>query len=142
MKYVIIDPKARTIETVNTGDKVDDLKAVIRRAGLDPSAVDHGSMGRRIGYVVFEYGMFTPAAEQNYFAIGAKLIAGPCVLYGVGAMGETVDLMKSQITDVRFYLGANDVEAAIEREEIYRPQMSTDGNIIWQWPQPRPASLL
>lgn len=141
MKYVVVNPKARTIETVNTGDDVDDIKQVIRQAGLDPAGVDHGSLGR-IGYVVDEYGLFVPADQQSYFSIYDKLIAGPTVFYGVDEIGETRDLMKSQLPNVTFYLGRDDVEHAIIFGKIRRPQMSANGRIFWQWPAPRPPETI
>lgn len=135
-KFVIVKPKARTIETVS------DVDLPLRRADLDPMKVDFGSIGRLLGFVVYEYSLFVPPAEQSYFGIAGKLIAGNAVFFGVGETGETVDLMKSQLPDIRFYLGANDVEAAIASGEIMRPQMSQGGHVFWRWPQPRPRETI
>lgn len=142
MKYVTIDPKTRKIETV----EAESLHDAERTIGLDPGQTDHGSLGRDsgggIGYVVFEYGLYVPSAEQSYFGIAGRLIAGAAVLYGFDEAGESVDLMKSTIPDVRFYLGINDVEAAIERGEIARPALTINGSAIWEWPAPAPPGMM
>jgi hypothetical protein len=135
VKYVLINPKLRTATTA----EFDSLQDAERAAGLVPGEVDHGMLTRSIGYVVYEFGLFVPAAEQSYFAIGRSLIAGPAVLYGVDAWGESVNLMRSTIPDIRWFLGANDVEAAIEAGEIIRPQMAVNDEVMWRWPQAAPA---
>lgn len=137
MKFVVINPKARTIETVDAKE----LHDAERGAGLNPDSVDHGVLAPGLAYVVYEFGHFVPAAEQSYFSINRTLISGAAVLYGIDEAGETIDIMKSGIPDVRFYLGANDVEAAIERNEIRRPQMAVNGQQIWAWPNPAPREF-
>lgn len=136
MKFVVINPKNRSIDTVDVW-KLQDAEAI---AGL--GNVDHGSLCRGIGYVVYEFSMFVPPSEQHYCGIAGHLIAGAAVLYGVDEAGETIDLMKSQIPDVRFYLGVNDVEAAIERGEIKRPQIAVNNAVLWQWPQTPPKGMM
>jgi hypothetical protein len=129
VKYVLIDPVARTATTVDYPD----LRDAERAAGLDPDHVDHGMLTPSIAYVVYEFGLFAPPAEQHYFAIGNTLIAGATVLYGVNAWGESVDLMRSTIPDIRWFLGASDVEAAIAAGEIVRPRTAVNGEVTWQW---------
>ena len=133
MQYVLINPILRA----TLGRSYASLQDAEVAAGLDPGKVDHGMISRSIGYVVYEYGLFVPPAEQHYFAIGKTLVAGPAVLYGVNAWGEGVDLWQSTIPDVRWFLGANDVEAAIEAGDIIRPQTSVNGLVTWQWPEAR-----
>ena len=133
MKFVAINPKAKTVETIDAPEVPDALLMI----GLTPGEVDHGMLAPRLGYVVHQYSLFVPPAEQSYFSVAGRLIAGPCLMYGVGEAGETVPLMKSMLPFVRFYLGVNDVEAAIERKEVLRPQMSVNNDVIWAWPQPR-----
>jgi hypothetical protein len=137
MKFVTINPKARSIDTVEARE----LRDALVTAGLDPDKVDHGSLGRHAGYVVYEFGMFIPPARQSYFSIMNLLIAGNCVLYGVDPTGETIDLMKSQIPTPSWYLGVNDVEHAIIFGKVRRPEMRVNGAIVWQWPQPAPPGL-
>jgi hypothetical protein len=88
-----------------------------------------------MAYVVHEFGMFAPAAQQHYCGIAGHLIAGAAVLYGVGDEGETVDLMKSAVPDVDFFLGVNDVENAIHVGKVKRPVIRINGDLIWQWPR-------
>ena len=134
MKYVLINPILRTA----LGGDYHTLQDAERAAGLDPDHVDHGMISRRIGYVVYEFGLFIPPAQQHYFAIGRSLIAGPAVLYGCDQFGESVDLMRSTIPDIRWFLGQNDVEAAIEAGDIARPQTSINNEVTWQWPDAHP----
>jgi hypothetical protein len=138
-KFVIVNPKARKIEAV-------DFESLIHAQALAGLGnVDHGVLGRgvrySIGYVVDEFGLFVPAAEQSYFGSCGLLIAGPAVFYGFDEAGETVDLRRSEFPDVTFYLGVNDVEAAINREEIERPFMAVNGVELWHWPQPAPYGM-
>jgi len=136
MKFVIIDPKTRTI-TSEDCETIIEAQAI---AGL--GNVDHGVLGvgprSGIGYCVDEYGMFEPpAAQQSFCGCAGHLIAGAAVLYGFDEAGETIDLMRSAVPDVHFYLGVNDVEAAIDRGEIKRPVIAVGDAVIWQWPQPQ-----
>ena len=129
MKYVLVNPILRT---ATAGDYASLQDAEVA-AGLDPGKVDHGMITRSIGYVVFEFGLFAPPEEQHYFAMGRQLIAGSAVLYGVNAWGESVNLHRSTIPDIRWFLGVNDVEAAIVSGEIIRPQTAVNGEVTWQW---------
>ena len=136
-QYVIVDPKKRTVTSI-TCDSIFDAE---RAAGLNPGEVDHGSLSRRVGYVVYQFGAFVPPSEQSYCSIAGHLIAGPAVFYGCDEGGETVDLRKSELPDVRWYLEVNDVEAAIERDEIVRPIIAVNGIVLWEWPQPAPEGF-
>jgi hypothetical protein len=134
MRYVLINPVLRT---ATAGDYASLQDAEVA-AGLDPGAVDHGMITRSIGYVVYEFGLFVPPAQQHYFAMGRGLIAGAAVLYGVDAWGESVNLHRSTIPDIRWFLGMNDVEAAIEAGEIIRPETAINGVVTWRWPDAHP----
>lgn len=133
MKFVAIYPNVKIIETIDAPEVPDALLMI----GLTPGEVDHGMIAPRIGYVVHQYGLFVPPADQSYCSVAGRLIAGPCLMYGVGEHGETIPLTKSIAPYVTFYLGVNDVEAAIARKEVRRPQMSVNGDVTWVWPQPR-----
>lgn len=133
MQYVLVNPILRA----TLGRSYASLQDAEVAAGLDPGKVDHGMLTRSIGYVVYEYGLFVPPADQHYFAIGKTLIAGSAVLYGVNAWGETVNLYRSTIPDIRWFLGANDVEAAIDAGEIVRPETAVNGVVTWRWPDAR-----
>lgn len=138
MQFVVINPQRRQIVAVNHPA----LHDVIAITDLDPSNVDHGMLSRHIGYVVHEFGLFVPAERQFYFRFGNRLIAGTAVLYGVGDRGETIDLRRSTLPPVTFYLGINDVEASIEHGEIVRPSIFVNGKMIWQWPQAAPKERM
>jgi hypothetical protein len=137
--FVTVNPFTRKVEAVNV-DHLHDAQALV---GL--GNVDHGILVRNynfaLGYVVDEFGLFKPVSEQKYFGLCGQLIAGPSVLYAFDDAGETVNLRRSEIPDVRFYLGVNDVEAAIDRGEIERPFMAVNGVELWHWPQPAPKGM-
>jgi hypothetical protein len=134
-QFIIVNPKARTISAARFPSLLD-AQAM---AGL--GNVDHGSLVRGLGYVVDEFGLFVPPMQQSYFGIGNHLIAGTAVFYGYDQAGETIDLRRSEFPDVRWYLGVNDVEASIERDEIVRPIIAVNGAVHWQWPQPPPKGF-
>lgn len=136
--FVIANPKDRTVTPV----KCDGVVEAQQLAGL--GAVDHGvlyrgSDGNGVGYCIYEYAFFTPTSEQHYFSIAGVLMAGPVVFYAFDEAGETIDVRRSALPDIRWYLGVNDVEAAIHHEEIVRPIMSVNGVLLWEWPNQPPT---
>lgn len=136
MQFEIIKPK--THETLAV--QCEELRDALVQAGLDPSAVDHGSVTRSMGIVVYEFGLFQPTAETSYFSLGGRLYAGNAVLYGVNEMGETVDLKTLAIP---YWLDTEaDVEAAIKAGLCPRPVMSINGDQYWNWPQPAPKGIV
>ena len=135
MKFVIIDPKQRTVTTVDCEDIIE-AKALAGLGDVDHSTIGRGPNGG-IAYCMGDQSMFDPPpAQQSYCGCAGRLIAGTAILYGFDEAGKEVDLMKSAVPDVQFYLGVNDVEAAIDRGEVKRPVIAVNGTVIWQWPQP------
>jgi hypothetical protein len=132
-RFVVVNPHKRTVEGVD----FDSIIKAQAHAGL--GNVDHGVLARGLGYCVDEHGMFKPVSEQKYFGLFGHLIAGSAVFYAFDEAGETIDLRRSEFPDVRFYLGVNDIEAAIHREEVQRPFMAVNGVRLWEWPQPAPG---
>ena len=45
------------------------------------------------------------------------------------------------IENIDFYSAA-DVEAAISRSELNRPQITVNGKVIWRWPEPAPKGMM
>ena len=135
-RFVIVDPFARKVEAVDVETLID-AQAI---AGL--GNVDHGVLAPNLGFVVDEFGLFVPVAEQKYFGLCGHLVAGRAVLYGFDDVGETMNLRRSEIPDVRWYLGVNDIEASIDREEIERPIIAFNSVVIWEWPQPAPDGFI
>jgi hypothetical protein len=134
-RFVVVNPHKRTVESVEAASVRDAQNTV----GL--GKVDHGVIVKGLGYCVDEFGLFVPPSEQKYFGVFGVLIAGPAVFYAYDEAGETLDLRRSEFPDVRFYLGVNDIEAAIERGEIERPFMAVNGIELWRWPQPAPKGM-
>ena len=134
-RFITINPRKRKVEAVS----FDNIVQAIASVGL--ANVDHGVLARGLGYCIYEFSLFVPPSEQHYCGLAGHLIAGPAVLYGFDQAGETVDLRLSEIPDVTFYLGVNDVEAAIDRGEVNRPFMAVNGVELWHWPQPAPEGM-
>jgi hypothetical protein len=131
-RYVIVDPRIRKAFAVD----VETIQEAKRIAEI--GNVDHGQLARGLGYCVYEYAMFEPPPDkQAYCSINGHLIPGPAVLYGYDEAGETIDLRLSEIPTIRWYLGINDVEAAIERGEIVRPYVAVNDEVLWEWPAPQ-----
>jgi hypothetical protein len=137
MRFVIINPRTQQIRDFHAPD----IRDAYLAAGLDPVRIDHGYLRLlRLGYVVYEFGLFEPLATQTYFGMCGRLIAGDCVLYGVDADGETIDV--ERVPDVRFF--GNDLDAierAFAATEVQRPTMSANGTEIWRWPNPAPEGM-
>lgn len=104
---------------------------------IDLDKVDHGVVSPGLGIVVYEYGLFVPPAEQHYFSIRAKLYAGNAVLYAFDKMGETVSLARHAVPEIVFMPSAASVERSIQLGLVERPQMAINGEVTWQWPEPR-----
>ena len=134
--YVIINPHTRKKSAI-VCDTIFEAQAA---AGLT-QGVDHGVLVHGLGYCVYEFGLFVPIEEQKYFSVGNILFAGPAVFYRYDDYGETLSLRASEFPDVRFYLGVNDIEAAIDRGEIDRPFMAVNGVELWHWPQSAPEGM-
>jgi hypothetical protein len=137
MKVFLIDSEARTVDAM-------DVKAVqdaYGPIGLNRAQVEHGSVavdqvtGNRLAIVVHEFSLFVPPTEQTYFSIGANLYAGDAVLYETDRSGETVSLITPP--EVMFYRSHVEVEKAIARGEIRRPQTAINGEVVWSWPPAR-----
>lgn len=141
MKYGLIDPKAKTANVAAYPDIVQAEKAI----GLQPGCVDHGlldrSQTRVLGIVVDEFGLFKPTAEQNYFAIGKHLYAGPAVIY-LERREDGAPIDVEELPPIRWFDDAKAVEQAIEMGEITQPSMSIGEEVIWVWPQPGPADTM
>jgi hypothetical protein len=130
MKYVIVDPAKKTVQTVNV-DTFETAKAIV---GL--KMVDHGSLTKHLAYCVDEYGLYKDPRDQNYFSIGPILFAGGAVFYEVDDMGETINIKKEP--PVMFYRDASQVEHAITLKQVIRPTVAVNGDVLWRWPQKKP----
>jgi hypothetical protein len=135
MKFAIINPTAMTVRWAEANEVWD----LYPEAGLPSSGhVDHGIIAPYVAIVVYEFSLFVPPKEQRYFAIGRKLFGGPAILYGFSEEGITIDL--PHMPQV-FFMTVAGIEDAIERGQIDRPTMAVNGEVIWQWPGPAPASV-
>jgi hypothetical protein len=133
MQFVAIDPHHSKIEIIQANELTD----VYARVGLKIGEVDFGTLhrypdGSTLNIVVYEYGLFKPPAEGKYFSIGSCLFEGGAVLFRADAIGDTVSL--GAPPPVMFFRGAHDIEGAIARGEIKRPQILVNDKSKWSWP--------
>jgi hypothetical protein len=135
MHFAIINPIKKETVVVDCVSESDAYKI----AGLSSARVDHGVIVPGIGIVIYEFGLFTPPSEQSYFAINGHLYAGVAVLYAFNKEGRTVSLQA--VPPVVFMPNAEAVERSIQLGLVQRPQITVNGETIWEWPQPRPRSL-
>jgi hypothetical protein len=135
MRFVLVDAEQRTVRLV----EADDPQQIYPLVGLDALHVDHATVARSaelglgIAIAVFEHGLFMPPAATFYFSIGRTMYAGNAVLYAFDEAGETINMPRTP-PPVMFYRSHREVEAAIARGEIDRPQSMINGAPIWAWP--------
>lgn len=131
MRFVAIDPAQKTVDLIDAKTLTDTYSKV----GLDPFQVDHGIIARGIAIVVYEKGMKADPNTVDFFSIGGHLFAGTAVLYAFDDNSrETINLNSKP--PVMFYRSAREVEQAIARGEIYRPEIRVNGVVEWSWPHP------
>ena len=135
MKFVIIKAKEKEVCVVDC-KTLHDAETL---AGLNRNEVDHGTVKRGVGYVVYEFGHFMPVSEQHYFAMAGRLIAGNAVLYGYDELGKTIDLDQAPI--VFFFEDLGEIERAFGGGICQRPQLTVNGEVLWQWPDPPPRGF-
>lgn len=143
--FILIDPLARSVHNLEAPDWRDAARAI----GLDPSAVDHGtvarsSRGHGFGIWVYEWGLKAPLIDR-YFSLNRQLFNGPAVLYAFDAQGETVDCPQPMADHIRrehlaWYDSAAEAERAIMADLIDRPESSINGEVFWRWEAPKPAN--
>jgi len=135
MRFIIITQ--RQIRLVD----LDSFESALEAAGLKPGEIDFGTLARRVdgsgtSIVVYQFGLFAPPEEGRYFSIGKQLFEGNAVLFAFNGEGETVDL--DQPPPVMFYPSAKEVEHAIKRKKIARPETRVNDTVTWRWPD-KPA---
>lgn len=137
VKCAIIDPKTGRVELM----AFESVTAAIEAAGLRPMHVDMGLLLPGVAYVVYEFALFVPPAEQHYARIGRTLLAGPAVLHGVSSSGETVDLVRGLLPPVVFYVRRDAIEQDIRAGILNRPEILIDGLAVWSWPEAPPPEI-
>lgn len=140
MRFGIIDPRTKTAKVAEFASFDDALEA----AGLKPGQIDFGALSRALSIVVYEYGLFEPMEQTDYFSIKRKLYAGNALIYATNEAGETISLPPSKKfpVEVKFYDDGKAALQAIEMEEIDQPSISIGDTVEWVWPQPAPASRM
>ena len=63
------------------------------------------------------------------------------MLYAYNEAGETID-MPMDPPPVMFFKSHREVEAAIQRGEVRRPETAINDQVIWRWPEKRGAQIM
>jgi hypothetical protein len=132
--FAIVNPEHGTVIC----DRYKDATEAVKAASLQPGQVDHGTLTHNLAIIVYEFSLKQPPHEQHFFRIGHNLYAGNAVLYSYNEMGETVDLhirsgSLSNRLRFKFYQSIDEIESDIATGELNRPQMSVNGEVLWQW---------
>jgi hypothetical protein len=130
MRFVTIDATKRRVDVV-AANRIDQ---VLKLVGLDPGHVDLTRACDGIGIMVWEFGLRADPETVKFFSLGDQVYAGNAVLFAYGEGGESIDLADKP--PVMFYRSAREVEMAIQRDEIARPTVVINGNLVWAWPHP------
>jgi hypothetical protein len=136
-KFVLIDPRDCTVEMV----EAEHLDELYERVGLRPNEVDFGCIyrsqteGWTLNVIVDEFGLYVPLNQARYFSLGGQLLEGGAIIFKAERDGETSSM--AAVPPVMFYRSHVEVEAAIAKGEIARPEMRINGQLVWQWPQER-----
>lgn len=137
-QFVLIEPAERRLSLKPFAD----LSAALAAVGLHTGEIDFGSLMPDHSIVVYEFGLFEPPAQQHYFALGKNLYAGNAVVFAE-VEGKPSDVTKEcwhlLRSNLRWFDSVQEIEKAIDDEEIIQPSISVDGKVVWVWPQPRPS---
>ena len=118
MKFMIVDAKARQLRL----EDHEEMDGALASADLKRGEIDHGVLLPGLGYVVYEYGMFTSPELQHYWGFGGRLIAGNAVLYHFNHRGETADVTdehhRQTVSMTEFFVDAQAVELAIQHKRV------------------------
>ena len=138
MKFGWVNPEAKDIKIIDAKT----IQDALRIAGLDPFAVDHGTIHNsnyRVGIVVYEHGLDSDL-EDGYWTTSFQLYNGNAILYGYDAQGETVDIIRESLPEIRHLGSPENVEKAIREGIVIRPisAMIVDGKkeVFWEWRAP------
>jgi hypothetical protein len=140
MRFFIIDPADFSIREVHC----EKLEEVLKQAGLEIMRTEFQTVyteerwGLQIAY--YETGLLEPPNGQHrFFSIGPQLFAGSVVAFAFSRPeGDTMSIPKEiDLPAVMFYRSHLEVEAAIQRDEIERPQILINGSVVWEWNRSR-----
>lgn len=131
--FIVVQPHDESAEVV----EFDDLRDVIKEYRL--GEVDHGTIARGVGFVTYEFALFTPKEDQHYFTVleTRRLFAGTIIFYGFNLLGHTIDLRDmSKVGSIAWLQDHSVVEEMIRARVIIRPQIRVGETIVWSWPEP------
>ena len=140
MKFVVIDPQLCKVAV----EEANQLSDLYHSVGLPADQVEFSCVhsneksGETISIVVYEFGLFKPKEMGKYFSLGGQLLEGGAILFAADYKGETISFVYKP--PVVFYRSYVEVEQAIERGEVVRPEMAVNGEVIWKWPDPQVTS--
>jgi hypothetical protein len=140
-KFVLIDPRDCTVKLVALEDLSAGYDAVgLDRTNLDFTCIYKAPMERwSLNIIVDDLGMYRPIEQAKYWSLGGQLLEGGAIIFKAEEGGETSSM--EMVPPVMFYRSHLEVEQAIARGEIARPQMSVNGEVVWRWPEARPGMV-
>jgi hypothetical protein len=130
-----INGTERTVKPVMVRKRVQEAYEAL---GLSEVGVDHGRVytdpftGSRVAIVVHEFSLFAPPEQQKYFSIMGRLYGGNAVIYAEDRDGQFITVPEPP--PGMFYRSHIEVEAAIKRREVHRPETRINGELVWSWP--------
>lgn len=145
-RFAIINPKEKSVTALEAKDYQTAVAAAGLRLGeLDFGTVDYFKDGSSLSIIVYEYGLLE-GDESNYFAFNQRLYNGNAVLFAADEEGETTDLSTNLIQHLNigcpmllWFNNIFEVEDAIAKNKVIRPQSSINGTVFWSWNQTEKA---
>lgn len=142
-RFAIINPKEKSV----TALEAKDYKTAVAAAGLRLGELDFGTVtqfkdGSSLSIIVYEYGLLE-GNESDYFALNGRLYNGNAVLFAANEEGETIDLsiqhLNKGLTTLLRFKNISEIEDAIAKNKVIRPQSSFNGMVYWSWNQTEKA---
>lgn len=144
-KYITIDV---TEKSVKLGE-FKTLQMALESVGLTTGEVDWSGMGhtadkRHITLMAYEFGLrpdWNGGRQFKYCRIGRQMYAGNLVIFAADEMGENADMREGERVLLEKHIewldDEDDCEVAIAEDRMDRPQMSVNGEIMWEWNKER-----
>lgn len=135
MRFIVIDPARCEVKMIEKKNLDDALRATgLRLSKVDFATLFVGDDGWGLEIVVYETGLRESPSKHRFFSLGECLFAGSAIIFAFNAKGDTVtlpDIIRNP--PVTFYRSYREVEAAIQRGELQRPQITANGKVVWEW---------
>jgi hypothetical protein len=141
-KYIVIDVTKQVITLQQFKELSDALKyAGLAQGEVDWSGMGHTADGRHVTLMAYEFGLRPDMAgdrlPSKYCRIGNQMYAGNLVLFAADKEGDNADMTDVDLAflkrQIEWLPDAAACEMAIEDGRVQRPQMSVNGEVMWEW---------